>query len=335
MENKTDEDRTAQAVVSKWRTLVRQQSSKLGTLANNVVLPKNERNLRMLSKAEKIGMQNVEAQQPDTVEVVATTTVKKTEHFPVFMIVISVVQIILYYTFDEDLLCMKFGYDPHRRHEIWRFITQMFVHSGYSHLWGNVIMQLILGVFLEIVHKWKRIGIIYLAAVFGGSMCTTVLDNEYYAVGASAGVMGLLFSHLATIALNWNEMDRKFTRLFCISLYIVYDVGTDLYSALILKEENNISHSGHLGGAITGFLVSILVLKNFKKHPWEETMQKICIGILIALFLVVFVINVTAWDYFPENEWNTDYEKSYQEANEDYSEYNEYTTESTQSYYDY
>lgn len=40
-------------------------------------------------------------------------------------------------------------------------------------------------------------------------------------------------------------------------------------------------------------------------------MQKICIGILMAIFVIIFVINVTAWDYFPPNEWNFDYKRTY------------------------
>lgn len=43
-------------------------------------------------------------------------------------------------------------------------------------------------------------------------------------------------------------------------------------------------------------------------------MQAICVGILIAIFGIVFVINVTAWDYYPHNEWNFDYQRSYNEA---------------------
>ncbi|KAJ6641140.1 Protein rhomboid [Pseudolycoriella hygida] len=281
----------------------------LRNLANNVVLPKNERKLRELSKAEKMEMQNLEAQQSDIVydKIIEGNT----EHFPFFIITISLVQIILFYSFNELSLIMKLGYDPHRRHEIWRFITGMLVHRDYHHLWFNVVMQLILGSFLEIVHKWKRIGTIYLASIFGGSLCTTILDNKRYSIGASDGSMGLLFSHLATIALNWNEMDRKFTRLFCVSLYIVYSISKDVYAAVKDGSNYDVSHAAHFGGSITGFLVSILVLKNFKKHPWEEKMQKICAGILIALFLVIFVVNVTAWDYFPENQWNFDYQKSF------------------------
>lgn len=136
---------------------------------------------------------------------------------------------------------MKFGYDPYRRHEVWRFFTPMFVHSGWSHLWGNLVMQLILGVFLEIVHEWKRIAVIYLASGFGGTLCITALDNTSYSVGASGAVMGLLFSHLSTIILNWNEMEKKIARFFCVALYIVYDVGTDVYNELYLKQRLNVS----------------------------------------------------------------------------------------------
>lgn len=71
------------------------------------------------------------------------------------------------------------------------------------------------------------------------------------------------------------------------------------------------SHAGHIGGAITGFLVSILVLKNFEKHPWEKKLQKICAGILIACFVLIFFINVAFPSYYSPAEWNFDYEKSY------------------------
>ncbi len=101
-------------------------------------------------------------------------------------------------------------------------------------------MQLLLGVFLEIVHEWKRIAIIYFASVFGGALCHSVLDNTRCSVGASGGGKGLLFSHLLTIILNWNEMDRKFTRFFCVSLYTAYDIGTDAYSELYLQEMSNV-----------------------------------------------------------------------------------------------
>lgn len=67
-----------------------------------------------------------------------------------------------------------------------------------------------------------------------------------------------------------------------------------------------------MGGGITGFLVSIFVLKNFEKHPWEEKMQKICMGIIIALCAIIFLINITAWGLYPPTEWNFNYANTYE-----------------------
>lgn len=87
-----------------------------------------------------------------------------------------------------------------------------------THLWGNVVIQLVFGIFLEIVHNWKRVATIYLVSVFGGSLFISVLDNAYV-VGASGGVYGLLFSHFATIVLNWHEMENKYGEIIYICIY--------------------------------------------------------------------------------------------------------------------
>lgn len=88
------------------------------------------------------------------------------------------------------------------------------------------------------VHHCKRISLIYLASVWGGALFISVLDNRY-TVGASGGVYGLAFSHLATITLNWNEMDRKCCGLFSLSMYFVYDAGFALFNGLIRNNKNS------------------------------------------------------------------------------------------------
>lgn len=66
-----------------------------------------------------------------------------------------------------------------------------------------------------------------------------------------------------------------------------------------------------MGGAITGFLVSAIVLKNVVKLQWENKMRKICMGLIPAIFVVIFLINVAAWDYYPKEEWNFSYKMTY------------------------
>ena len=37
--------------------------------------------------------------------------------------------------------CSPLIYNPARRHELWRFISYMFVHIGISHFVFNMLMQ--------------------------------------------------------------------------------------------------------------------------------------------------------------------------------------------------
>ena len=59
---------------------------------------------------------------------------------------------------------------PFKKYELWRFITYMFVHAGYIHITVNLLVQLILGIPLEMVHRWWRVMFIYLSGVVAGSL---------------------------------------------------------------------------------------------------------------------------------------------------------------------
>ncbi|KAG4071680.1 hypothetical protein HA402_011834 [Bradysia odoriphaga] len=298
----------------KWKRLLRQNSEKIGSFAEDVVLPPNQRSGQRAPVPEVILMRDVEAQNSSmTTIVVDLSPQKQSKHFPSFIVGISIVQVFMAYNLDYQDLLIHFGYDPHRRHELWRLVTIMFVHIGLVHLWSNVIFQLILGIPLEIVHNWRRVSIIYIASVVGGTLFVTVLSPKTYAAGASAAVYGLLFSHLSTIILNWNEMDRKCCRLFWLLAYMSFDIGTSILDALDDDDDDDtdISHAAHLGGAVTGFLVSILVLKNFQSHPWEEKMQKICLTILKVLGVAILIVNIVVWGLYLPEEWNFNYRHSF------------------------
>lgn len=108
------------------------------------------------------------------------------------------------------------------------------------YLWSAVGFQVVIGVSLEIVHGWKRVAIIYLASVLGGSLFVSVVNRFSYSHGASGAVYGLIFSHLATLILNWNEVDRKFVRLFCILFYVSQDFIVGIYYELLVPVEMDV-----------------------------------------------------------------------------------------------
>lgn len=63
----------------------------------------------------------------------------------------------------------------------------------------NLIVQLLLGVPLEMVHRGWRVVLIYLSGVLAGSLATSVTDPSVYLAGASGGVYALITAHVATI----------------------------------------------------------------------------------------------------------------------------------------
>lgn len=67
------------------------------------------------------------------------------------------------------------------------------------HLVVNIMVQVLLGIPLEMVHRWWRVLIVYLAGVIAGSLATSLSDPTVFLAGASGGVYALITAHVATI----------------------------------------------------------------------------------------------------------------------------------------
>lgn len=83
----------------------------------------------------------------------------------------------------------------------------------------NLLVQVLVGLPLEMVHGSTRIGAVYMAGVLAGSLGTSVFDTDVYLVGASGGVYALLAAHLANVLLNYNNMEFGVVRL--IGIFVV------------------------------------------------------------------------------------------------------------------
>ncbi len=80
---------------------------------------------------------------------------------PLFMLGISLAQIIIF-AYNSAVggiglngpvfFCSNLIFDPDKRVQVWRYLTYMLVHSGLFHAMFNILIQLILGIPLEMVH---------------------------------------------------------------------------------------------------------------------------------------------------------------------------------------
>ena len=105
--------------------------------------------------------------------------------------------------------CSYLIYDPIKREEVWRFLTYQAVHADGMHIGLNMLMQLVVGLPLEVAQGgWLgkvRLLTLYQAGVLLGSLAGSLPSPNSLLCGASAGVYALVAAHLATLIINWKE----------------------------------------------------------------------------------------------------------------------------------
>ncbi|XP_056643128.1 rhomboid-related protein 2 [Diorhabda sublineata] len=196
-----------------------------------------------------------------------------------------------------------FIYEPSRRREVWRYITYMFVHVGVFHLVINLFVQILLGIPLEMVHKWWRVLIVYLAGVVAGSLGTSIMDPTVKLAGASGGVYSLVTAHIASIIMNWKEMSFPIAQFLIFVLLAASDIGTSIYNRYVLDINEHIGYAAHFAGALAGLLVGINVLRNLKVTRTERIIWWISILTYGVLMGTCIIWNLAWKSYFPKEKY--------------------------------
>ncbi|KAE9555211.1 hypothetical protein FO519_001561 [Halicephalobus sp. NKZ332] len=222
---------------------------------------------------------------------------------PLFVVFAAILEIIFYfyYAFDHGYgiapnapapTWSPLILNPRHKEWIWTYFSYTLIHVGYMHLVSNLVMQLILGISLELVHKGLRIGSLFLLGAFTGALLFWVFDPHVYLAGASGGVYALLTAHLADVLLNWSEMPFRWIRVGIFGVFITADFGYAAYERFIAKADIKIAVTAHIGGAVTGALLGIVLLRNLENHKWEDYVwyAALLAYVLFNLVLIVLII---------------------------------------------
>ncbi|ENN75101.1 hypothetical protein YQE_08414, partial [Dendroctonus ponderosae] len=191
------------------------------------------------------------------------------------MIMLSLIQIILFYTSFKDQLVFKHD----KRQQVWRYVTYMFTHNSQFHLFENVAIQLLVGLPLEMVHSW-RVLIIYSAGILGGALFQSVIYPYEDLAGGSPGVYSILTAHIATVIMNWREMSQPVVQLIIFGTFSVFDT---IYNYITIRNSDEISYISHLGGAVCGLLVGVNILRNLRETNAEKIIWWICIVLYFGI----------------------------------------------------
>lgn len=175
-----------------------------------------------------------------------------------------------------------------------------FIFYRIFHLVVNLLVQIMLGIPLEMVHKWWRVLLIYIAGVVAGSLGTSVSDPTVYLAGASGGVYALITAHVATIIMNWSQMEFAVLQLLVFLVVTSVDVGQAVYNRYILDTNDQVGYVAHLAGAIAGLLVGINILRNLEVQTWEKIVWWASMFTFTGLMTAAILWNALYTSYY---EW--------------------------------
>ncbi|WP_075343664.1 rhomboid family intramembrane serine protease [Tenacibaculum agarivorans] len=140
-----------------------------------------------------------------------------------------------------------------------RMLTSGFLHADWIHLGFNMYALYIFGRSVAGSFGNSSFLIIYFASLLAGSMYSlSQHKNDYYysAVGASGAVSGIVFSAI----MLYPEMELMMLPIPIPIPGYIFGMGYLLYSIYGMKKQlGNIGHSAHLGGAIGGYVVTLLL----------------------------------------------------------------------------
>ncbi|MDX1830147.1 MAG: rhomboid family intramembrane serine protease [Lutibacter sp.] len=177
----------------------------------------------------------------------------------------------------------KFQIGPIKRGEKIRMFSSAFLHVDYIHLLLNMyVLYIFAPMILGTLGEVKFI-ILYLGSLFAGSILSMSYhkNEDYYsAVGASGAVAGIIY---AAILLSPNMSLFMFPLPIPIPGYI-FGIGYLLYSMYGMKKQlGNVGHAAHLGGAIGGYGLMLLVYPQIFE---QSKITVILLGIPIVLLLI-------------------------------------------------
>ncbi|MGB5698590.1 rhomboid family intramembrane serine protease, partial [Muriicola sp.] len=152
----------------------------------------------------------------------------------------------------------KFGIGPIQAGQKERMLTSGFLHVDFSHLFLNMFT---LYFFADVVIRWfgpSQFILIYFVSLVAGSLLALFFHRQepfYSAVGASGAVTGILYSAILL------QPNMQLGIMFIPIPLPAYVLGIlyMLYSIYGMKKRlGNIGHTAHFGGAIGGYVITLL-----------------------------------------------------------------------------
>lgn len=138
----------------------------------------------------------------------------------------------------------------------WAIVTHMFLHAGFMHIVGNLILLVLLGPRLESYISERNFVLLYLGAGLAGGVASIALfggEPTRAGLAANLGASGAIFGVLAAFAMRLpkERIPIPIGIMIFIPAYIAFPLYMGFQIFLIFSQ-NNVAWWAHLAGAAVG-----------------------------------------------------------------------------------
>lgn len=210
----------------------------------------------------------------------------------ILLIVIAVTAIISFIAFNNQNIFEKYKFNVGailRNKEYIRLLSAGFLHGDLMHLLFNMMTLYFFGPIVNQAFGDFGFLMIYFGSILLGNLFSLYLyknQSWYSAIGASGGVSGILFASIAMIPdlpIYFFFIPIPIPGYIFGFLYFAYSV----YSMLNPRQQDNIGHAAHLGGAFFGLVYAVAL------QPERAIENLLFLGIMsIPLIYMAFQVFV-------------------------------------------
>jgi rhomboid family protein len=152
--------------------------------------------------------------------------------------------------------------------QLYTLFTSMFIHGGFLHIIGNMLVFFFVGMAFEQRVGWKKFLTIYLVTGVCGALTHSLLNlgSGIVLIGASGAIFGILgafaFSYprdevVMPIPLGIIMIFRRIKVVYAVLIFAVMETVI-----VMLDVQDTTAHFAHIGGLVSGVVLAAIIIKN-------------------------------------------------------------------------
>ncbi len=207
----------------------------------------------------------------------------------IVLIIIVVTILVSYKGFSNSLFFDGYKFEVDRiliNKDYKRLITSGFLHVSWTHLFFNMFSLYIFSGLVEMTLGSLNFLIIYFASLLGGGLLSLLVHKnhgDFSSVGASGAIAGVMFASVAIfpdMGLSFFLLPVSIPGWIYALLYVLFSI----YG--IRSKKNNIGHDAHLGGALIGMILALLMNPSAFMYNYGKILI-ILVPTVVFIYLII------------------------------------------------